>query len=287
MRVLFATDGGDHSAIARDLLARVADPAKVEVHVLTVNGFEFAMQRAGIHGHYSAEEAQADAQLAADEAVAALKEAGFTAEGEAIEGDEATEILRVADDRNAELVVVGSAKERWVDMVVLGSVSSSVVHGSSCPVLVVHDAPEGDGPVQVLVGTDGSEGAERSIRTFAGFADPARCEVRVLSVAPAAPLPPGGAAGAAIPGPEVADRQLEGAQRTADDAASILREAGFTAEATAAPGAPVRVLLDAVDEGGVDLVVVGARGLGRFRAKVLGSVSDRVLRKAPASLIGR
>jgi len=34
-------------------------------------------------------------------------------------------------------------------------------------------------------------------------------------------------------------------------------------------------------------VVVGARGLGRFRAKVLGSVSDRVLRKAPASLIGR
>ena len=33
-----------------------------------------------------------------------------------------------------------------------------------------------------------------------------------------------------------------------------------------------------------DLVVVGARGLGRIRAKVMGSVSDRVIRAAPATL---
>jgi nucleotide-binding universal stress UspA family protein len=33
--------------------------------------------------------------------------------------------------------------------------------------------------------------------------------------------------------------------------------------------------------------VIGARGLGRFRAKVLGSVSDRVVRHAPATFVGR
>jgi nucleotide-binding universal stress UspA family protein len=287
VKVLFATDGGSHSETAGRLLQRLADPGRVDVEVLTVNGFEFALHRAQEAGHYSADEAQADARRVADEAAAALKHAGFTVDAEAIEGDEATEILRVAAEREVDLIVVGSAKERWVDTVVLGSVSNSVVHASSCPVLVVHEAPDGDGPVKVLIGVDGSEGSDRAVRTFGGFADPARCEVTVLSVASSAPLPPGGAAGAVIDTPDATDRKLEAATVTAERAGDVLRDAGFRVETRAVPGAPARVLLDASTDGGYDLVVVGARGLGRFRAKVLGSVSDRVLRKAPASLIGR
>jgi nucleotide-binding universal stress UspA family protein len=154
-------------------------------------------------------------------------------------------------------------------------------------VLVVHETPDEDRPVKVLVGADGSEGSDRAIRTFAGFADPARCDVTVLAVAPAVPLPPGGAAGAVIDSPDITDRALDAAKDEAGAGAGVLQEAGFRVEAKALAGVPARVLLDTAEDGGYDLVVVGARGLGRFRAKVLGSVSDRVLRKAPASLIGR
>jgi nucleotide-binding universal stress UspA family protein len=287
VKVLFATDGGRHSEIALELLTRLGDPGRVEVHVLTVDSFGFAMELAEELGHYSVEAAAADAQRVADETVAGLKAAAFTAAGESIEGDEATEILRVASERGADLIVVGSAKERWVDTVVLGSVSSSIVHASDCPVLVVHRVSDGGDRIKVLIGADGSEGSHHAIEAFAGFADPLRCTVEVLTVAPAAPLPPGGPAGAVIETPDVTDRELDAARSKAQEAAGSLLEAGFTVETRVVPGAPAQAILDTAAEGGHDLVVVGARGLGRFRAKVLGSVSDRVLRKAPASLIGR
>ena len=287
MKVLFATDGGRHSEIVLEMLGRLGDRARVEVHVLTVDSFAFALDRAQELGRYSAEAAAADARRIAGETVAGVQAMGFTADGEAVEGDEASEILQMADQRSVDLILIGSAKERWVDTVVLGSVSGSVVHASERPVMVVHDPPADEGPVKVLVAADGSEGSERAIATFTGLADPARCTVEVLSVAPAAPLPPGGPAGAVIDTPDVTERELDVARGHAESAAATLRDAGFPVTTTAVPGAPVRSILDACDEGGHHLVVVGARGLGRFRAKVLGSVSDRVLRKAPASLIGR
>jgi nucleotide-binding universal stress UspA family protein len=287
VKLLLATDGGRHSEVVLEMLGRLADRSRVEVHALTVDSFSFALDRAQEAGHYSAEAAAADAQRVADETVTGLKDLGFTADGEAVEGDEASEILGVAAARGVDAIVVGSAKERWVDTVVLGSVSSSVVHASERPVLVVHEAPTGDGPVKVLIAADGSEGAERATRAFAGLADPARCTVEVLSVAPVAPLPPGGPAGAVVDTPDVTDAEIGAARAHADDGAGILRGEGFTVSTRAVPGVPARVIIDTAEQGGHDLVVVGARGLGRFRAKVLGSVSDRVLRKAPASLIGR
>ena len=208
MNVLLATDGGRHSEIALELLTRLGDPGRIEVQVLTVDSFGFAMELAEQLGHYSVDAAAADAQRVADETIAGLKAAAFTATGGSVEGDEASEILRLASERGAELIVVGSAKERWLDTVVLGSVSSSVVHAAPCPVLVVHRAPEADREIRVLVGADGSEGSQHAVKAFAGFADPLRCSVEVLTVAPAPPLPPGGPAGAVLDTPDVTDREL-------------------------------------------------------------------------------
>jgi nucleotide-binding universal stress UspA family protein len=286
MRILFATDGEAHSARAAGLLERLADPARAQVHVLSVNSFELALREAESLGHYSVEAGWAHARRAVDEAVARLKAAGLDAEGAAIEDDEATGILRAADEVDAGLVVLGSGKERWLDVALLGSVSSSVLHASHRPVLIVHTEPEHDGDLRVLVGADGSEGAGRAIATFAGVADPARCAVTVISAATPTPLPAGGAAGVGSVG-EVAPETLQRAREHAEGAATVLRDAGFRAEADVRTGPAARVLLDAIETGPFDLAVVGARGLGRFRAKVLGSVSDRVVQRARATLVGR
>jgi nucleotide-binding universal stress UspA family protein len=286
MRVLFATDGEAHSARAAGLLERLADPARAQVHVLSVNGFELALREAESLGHYSVEAGWAHAQRAVDEAVTRLKAAGLDAEGAAIEDDEATGILRVADEVDAGLVVLGSGKERWLDVALLGSVSSSLLHASRRPVLIVHAEPDHDGDLRVLVGADGSEGAGRAIDTFAAVADTTRCAVTVISAATPTPLPAGGAAGVDSVG-EVAPETLELARGHAERATETLREAGFRAEADVRTGPAARVLLDAIEAGPCDLAVVGARGLGRFRAKVLGSVSDRVVQRAHATLVGR
>ncbi len=48
------------------------------------------------------------------------------------------EILRVADERQADLVVMGVRGRNPVDMALFGSTTQHVVRGARCPVLVVH-----------------------------------------------------------------------------------------------------------------------------------------------------
>jgi nucleotide-binding universal stress UspA family protein len=288
MKVLFATDGAEHSVRAGTMLSRLADPARAEIVVMSVNGFETAMRTAQREGHYSVEDAHAAAEAAAEAAARDLRSAGFErVEARVLEGDEATTIVHAAETEGFELVVVGSGKERWLDTVVLGSVSSSVVHAAPCPVLAVHQAPESDGTIRVVVGADGSEGAAHSIGAFAALADPARCEVTVVTAAHPLALPPGGPAGEATMAQEVPDDELVVANRHVETAAGRLADAGFHVESEVVPGGAARALLEQAERRHADLVVVGARGLGRFRAKVLGSVSERVIRHAPATLVGR
>ncbi|MDH4112289.1 MAG: universal stress protein [Actinomycetota bacterium] len=288
MKVLFATDGAEPSERARELLARLADRARTQVVALSVNGFESAMRSARHAGHFSPEQGHAVAKLAVDEAVEALTAAGFEqVDGRVEDGDEASEIVHAVDHDGFELVVVGSGKERWLDTFVLGSVSSSIVHASPCPILVVHHAPEPGRAVGVVVGADGSEGANHSLAAFIGLADPARCEVTVVAVAVPIALPSGWPAGAATRSVGVNDAEMALARRHATEATDTLAEAGFSVEQEVVAGGAAGVLLDQTEQREADLVVVGARGLGRFRAKVLGSVSDRVIRHAPATLVGR
>ncbi len=288
MKVLFATDGAAPSERAGEMLARLADPARTHVVVMSVNGFESAMRQAQLSGHFSTEEGHAAAVRAADRAAEALRDAGFQhVEARVEDGDEASEIVHAATTEDLGLVVVGSGKESWLDSVVLGSVSSSVLQGSPCPVLVVHRPPDRDGPVRVVIGADGSEGANHSIAAFAALADPARCVVTVITAAAPLALPPGGPAGESVLGREVADNELVLANRHVEAGADPLRTAGFDVETEVVVGGAAGVLLEGAERREADLVVVGARGLGRFRAKMLGSVSDRLIRHAPATLVGR
>lgn len=267
MKVLFATDGAEPSTRAGTMIAHLADRARTDIVVMSVSDFEIAMREAGKHHHYSAEAAHDAAQQTADEAADALRDAGFElVEPRVEDGDGAITIVHAAETEGFGLVVVGSGKETWRDTVVLGSVSGSLVHAAPCPVLVVHRAPSGEGPIRVVVGTDGSDGATRSIEAFTSFADPARCEVTVVTVA---------------------DDGQEGAREHLDAAGGVLTAAGFPVETVVAPGKAAAVLLEQVEQQKADLVVIGARGLGRFRAKVLGSVSDRIVRHAPATFVGR
>ncbi|MGZ8631117.1 MAG: universal stress protein [Actinomycetota bacterium] len=288
MKVLFATDGSEPSARAGELLARVADTSRSHVVVMSVNDFDVAMRTAQDAGHFSTEEGHAAAQRAVAQGVAAMRSAGFEhVDGRVEDGDGASEIVHATEHDAFELVVLGSGKEGWLDTVVLGSVSSSVVHASRCPVLVAHRVPDAGRGVRVLVGADGSDGSEHALAAFVALADPARCEVTVVTAAPPLALPPGGPAGEASLGREVAHDEMVLADRHAEGAGDVLGEAGFRVKTEVVVGGAGGVLLDQAERIDADLVVVGARGLGRFRAKVLGSVSDRVIRHAPATLVGR
>ena len=84
----------------------------------------------------------------------------------------------------AEMIVVGSRGRGAVARVLLGSVSSGLVHHARCPVAVIHDEdPLMPHPAQapVLVGIDGSEASE--LATAIAFDEASRRGVELVAAA--------------------------------------------------------------------------------------------------------
>ncbi|MBA2742677.1 MAG: universal stress protein [Actinobacteria bacterium] len=72
-----------------------------------------------------------------DAAVARATEAGVAAEPVLVPQRPAEALLSLASERDARMIVVGSASERPLTGIILGSVPHKLVHRSSVPVLVV------------------------------------------------------------------------------------------------------------------------------------------------------
>jgi nucleotide-binding universal stress UspA family protein len=133
----------------------------------------------------------------------------------------------------------------------------------------------------IVVGTDGSPGAEAAIRKtiellqgrdvtinlVCAYPTPSRLE-RLGMTAKTDPVSLRGVA---------ADVLARDERRFA--------EAGFTVEKHAREGDPADTLIDVATEKDADLIVVGARGLTGVRRFVLGSVSSKLSHHTPASLL--
>ena len=296
MRILLATDGSAPSVEARRMIIGAFDPVAVEVTVLTVAQPGPPMiPELGIpqppDGHIMSE-ARSDAEREAR----ALGEAGFAARVATAYGYPPVEIARFARETDQRLIVLGGRQRHLRGHLPLGSVSLNVWHHTPASVLLVHRAPE-DTP-KVLLAVDGSSmdrGAIEMTRAVLGR----RCCVHVVSIAPEiAPavlvtpgaIYPGG--GTAFPAEidkrdSVEDQGLLRADEYARRAADELRDAGFTCTSSAFIGAAAVDLPRRIETDAVDLAIVGTRGLGPIGRTMLGSVSEHVIRSAPATLVGR
>jgi nucleotide-binding universal stress UspA family protein len=78
------------------------------------------------------------AQTVLDEARRKMGTTTFIVNEELHEGPEAESILKVAESRKADLIVMGRRGFGAVKGLLVGSVSHKVIHYASCPVMVVH-----------------------------------------------------------------------------------------------------------------------------------------------------
>ena len=277
MDVLLATDGYAPATAACRLLARLADPTKVEVRVV------------GVHdGAVETVDRYFDDWVI--EAQQAMVEAGVAASSTWRHGEPVAAILRELAERPYGLVAVGAGNHSWLGRFVFGSVSNELLHRSPVPVLVVHQAAPGGDRLKVVVGADGSSGVNRAIGTLTSLADPDRVDVLVRSVVRIPTY-----AFAAFPGTGVPTGMTEDveqartiAAQSRDEAVERLRAAGFPASGSVGEGWPAGDLLQLAKDEAADLVLLGARReVGIVERATLGSVSSHVARHAAASLIAR
>ena len=114
--------------------------------------------------------------------------------GDAVPGDRVLDVATelafappvpslVAMSGESEMIVVGASGRGAVSRLLLGSVSSSVVHGAHCPVAVIRDEdPLMPHPQQapVLVGLDGSPASEWAVAI--GFDEASRRGVELIAL---------------------------------------------------------------------------------------------------------
>jgi len=149
-----------------------------------------------------------------------------------------------------------------------------------------------DGPV--VIGFDGSEHAERAVRR-AGALLASRSALIVTIWEPALaslPITGEGVVGIDMPlDPQSAELLDEvSTERSAQVAArgvAIAQEVGFVAEAVTMPDElnVAEILADVARERGACAIVVGSRGHGALRTRVLGSTSTKLLTHAHCAVV--
>lgn len=288
MKLLFATDGSERAESAAQLVAGIAEPDRIEITVMSVTptglpDLEYAALMLD-----PIEDRRKDTLALVDHWAGWFKEKGFDARAKIAEGRPGEEIVHAVERDWYDLTVLGSGRSTWLGTHLLGSVSTHVLHSSPSSVLIVHRFdPSTDGPRAVMA-VDGSRSCEFAARATRELLV-SHSKVRVVSCfAPMTAFAlPGAVSVTVMPSGEQYEQALGAAERRAQHFANQFVDAGYEAEAVALWGQPQEQILKDADSFGADIVVVGSRGLGPMKRALLGSVSDQIVRHAPATLVGR
>ena len=280
MRILIAYDGSASADAALEDLGRAGLPFDADACVLSVASGPDPR-------HFT------EAYALAERAAGLLRERfpQWTMTCDSPWGPPAKVILDVIQAWNPNLVILGSHGRTPVGQLLLGSTSVEIIHKAPCVVRVGRHSPRRADRVRIVIGNDGSTEAMSAVREVARRPWPADAEVNVvcamerLTVAPdaldASTFAQEHAYGIVRESDEHERSRLTAA---AEEAVTLLRNAGLNATFTVVDAEPSRALIAQAEEWEADSIFVGARGLRLMDRLVLGSVSTRVVTHAQTSV---
>ena len=205
----------------------------------------------------------------------------------AVADDVGEEITRQAQAHRADLIVMRS-RRRPHRAALLGSTAESVCRSAPCPVLVMHNDERDsitDGLQielkRVLVAYDFSDFAELALNYGLSLAQEHQAELHLIHV-----LPP-----RSVSEPEIAWSPGNGESPYHKAARRLQRvvppEVHLWCEikSVVGEGHPYREILSYAEKNQIDLICLGAHGVGFGMRALFGSNVDRVLRQAPCPVL--
>ncbi|MBI2824473.1 MAG: universal stress protein [Planctomycetia bacterium] len=207
-------------------------------------------------------------------------------------------VLLAAEESKADLIAIGARGAGTMPRLLLGSVANTVVRNAHVPVLVARD-PEADtpqAPLRVLLAWDGSPSSCAAATFAAGLHWPPDTRAVTLTVvesmlAGAVPAwleerarsADADAMAQAWIKEHEADKQQKQAELTrfCQSLPGLFRSAaGIVSEGHAA-----EQILHTIAAERIDVVVLGAHGLGAIERLLIGSTSEKVMAHAPCSVL--
>jgi nucleotide-binding universal stress UspA family protein len=274
-KVLLATDGSEDAVLAAAAAIDLTGETGAELHVVHAwQGVPSARFESFIRAQL---EREAEELLAEQEKL--LEAGGGKVAGAHLrKGPAVDEILDLAAELEAGLIVLGSRGMGPVKRLVMGSVSEGVVYHACCPVLVLRGGQSACPPSRVVSSDVCSDDAGKAAHLAAKIGKPFGTTALLLREYPR--LPETDPEGRAL-NPRMVDDELRREKRALQARAAKLEEAsGIRPRARISVGDAAASLIEAAEEDAPErpLIAVGTRGLGAVERLRLGSVSTKVLR---------
>ncbi len=305
MKLLIAYDGSQCSESSLDDLSRAGLPSKGEAILVTVaevwlpppvgsndtetdvNPYlEMAVKKFRDKG----ERLLSEAGLLADHGANRLRNIlrGWQISTHVTYGSPAWEIIAKAEEFKPDLIVVGSHGQSALSRLVLGSISQKVLSEASASVRISRGKNEVDSSAErIIIGFDGSAGANAAVRSVAQRRWSPGTEVRVVSVTD--PIVPTSIGRFVSPVADWAGEELKDGHKWIADLAkkalSKLKRAKLPVEHHIIEGNPKEELVREAEHWHADCIFVGATAhktrLGRL---LLGSTASALAARAHCSV---
>ncbi|CAN5629387.1 hypothetical protein BH20ACI4_BH20ACI4_25080 [soil metagenome] len=199
---------------------------------------------------------------------------GWSVSSDATYGSAAWEILAKSDEIQANLIIVGAQGKSNLDRVMIGSVSQKIVTEAKCSVRVARGKVEvDDAPTRIIIGYDGSNGADETVKNIAKRNWKPGSEVRVVIVEDTAFIR------------NSFNIEAEKIEQTGVEVVEKLNSENLSATLLIREGNPKQILVEEAGNWSADCIFVGATKFDDFLTKyLLGSVSSAVVTRAHCSV---
>jgi len=281
-KVLLATDGSKDAALAARAAVDVCERTGAELHVVHV---WYSVPTARLRPFMRAELKKLGNEIL-EEGVKRVEDSGGLVSGaHLVEGRAADEILDLAGQIGAGLIVIGSRGLGPVGRIALGSVSEAVIHHSDWPVLVLRGGEDTWPPEREIFGDDGSEAARAAGDLGASLCGHHGAQALILRAYPR--LPEVDAEGRRFD-PRMVDDELRRAEKALlERSLKLESRLGSRPKVRVVVGDAAASLVEAAEEDAPEstLLAVGSRKLGVIGRMRLGSVSTKVVHAAKGPVL--
>lgn len=285
--ILVPVDGSDHSVRAAEHSLGLADRFDATVHLLNVVDVQVAagpFDAGGVREEFLAT-LEEHGETVLDDVRAAVDTHGIDVEREVVRGRPSKTILDYAAEHDVDIIAMGTHGRTGLDRYIVGSVTERVIRQTERPVFTLHATDRNrvdDGYDDILVPTDGSEFAAAAVEHAVAIATQFDARVHAVNVVDsnAAAFGP-----AHTPPTALIDGLTSAGEDATADVATTAQDAGLAATTAVRRGVPSDELLDYADEHGVDLIAMGTAGRSGLSRYLVGSTTERLLRRADVPVL--
>jgi nucleotide-binding universal stress UspA family protein len=228
-----------------------------------------------------------EVQRRLEELVPEPHRAGIGFETIARTGTVRKELLRIVEEKQVDLVVMGSHGRKAFQRLVLGSVTENMLRSLPVPVLTVahlnpaHEVRIGEDVIlkKLLYATDLREGTEEGLHLSARLARGLNASLTVVHALDMMEQVMVGQEMVAYP-PSYRDEIRNKMRKHLEEVVTTVAGDGAPIATTIVDGPAYRSINEKADEIGADLIVINLQGKARLERAFLGSNAERIIRSA-------